>query len=737
MKRTFNMNEQFLYYKRSLKGCRLVSILTSGLVLVGATVLTLAVFPTAHAQTVQTQDQLNAIESITANQQGSLTILQFRMKAPLKAAPGGFSIANPARIALDFPKTTNATGSNSIEVGQGELRSINVVQAGERSRVVLNLKRTVAYQTSIQDNMLTVTLDAGASAIAQAATPVASRFAEGRDIQQGHALRDIDFRRGQNGEGRVIVDLSDSDTGVDIRTQGKTIILEFLKASLPQNLRRRLDVADFGTPVKIISAFQQGDNVRMVIEPTGLWEHNAYQSDNRFVLEVRPIKEDPNKLVQGSGKEYKGEKLSLNFQNIEVRALLQVIADFTNLNIIASESVTGNITLRLKDVPWDQALDIIMQAKGLDMRKNGNVVLIAPRDELNTKEKLEFEAKQQIAELEPLRTESFQLSYQKAENFKKILTDDKQRILSKRGSAVLDPRTNQLFIQDIPSKLEEIRKLIQKIDIPTRQVLIEARVVQADDGFSRNLGAKLGFTDLSQNSSTAGYGGRNRVAFTGNYLGVGEQTGQAAVTDGSYIPDTQFVSLPAAALGGASPGSLAISLFKRGATKFLNLELSALEGDNRGKVVSSPRVVTGDNVEALIEQGEEIPYQEASSSGATTISFKKAVLSLKVTPQITPEGNVILKVYVNKDSRGALAGGVPAINTKKVQTEVLVENGGTVVIGGIYEQTDRDDVNKVPFFGDIPVLGYLFKNTSKIATKTELLIFITPRVLSDRLGSIQ
>ncbi len=683
--------------------------------------------------------QANAIEAVTASQQGSLTILRFQLKKPLKDVPGdGFTQATPARIVLDFPDTGNALGKTVVDVSQGELRTVNVVESGNRTRVVFNLKRMVPFQKSVQGNVLTVTLGGDLpGTTASGAAP--TQFVAPKDAAARHAVRDIDFRLGKTGEGRIVVDLSDADTGVDIRTQGQNIVLEFLKTSLPASLRRKLDVGDFGTPVRVINTFQQGDNVRMVIEPTGLWEHNAYQSDNRFVLEVKAIKEDPNKLVQGTRQGYKGEKLSLNFQNVEVRALLQVIADFTNLNIIASETVGGNITLRLKDVPWDQALDIIMQAKGLDMRKRGNVLWIAPRDELTTKEKLEFEAKLQVAELEPLRTESFQLNYQKAENFKKILTDEKQRILSKRGSAVLDPRTNQLFIQDIPSKLEEIRNLIAKVDVAARQVLIEARIVEADDKFSKNLGAKLGFTDLAQNSTTAGWGAgtRTRAAVTGNYLGVGEQTGQATVTDQSYIPNTQFVSLPAGSINGATPGSFAISLFKQGALKFLNLEISALEADGRGKIISSPRVVTADNVEALIEQGEEIPYQQATSSGATSISFKKAVLSLKVKPQITPEGNVVLTVEVNKDSRGELAGGIPAINTKKVQTEVMVENGGTVVIGGIYQQTERDQVTKVPLLGDIPVFGNLFKNKSKQDDKTELLIFLTPKVLNDKLTGTQ
>jgi type IV pilus assembly protein PilQ len=456
---------------------------------------------------------------------------------------------------------------------------------------------------------------------------------------------------------------------------------------------------------------------------------------------VRPVKEEPNKLSQGT-QGYRGEKLSLNFQNVEVRSLLQVIADFTGLNIITSDTVSGNLTLRLKDVPWDQALDIVMQAKGLDMRKNGTVIWIAPKDELLTKEKLELEQRAQIAELEPLKTETFQLNYQKAEAFKMVFGldsasgDGKNRILSKRGSAAIDPRTNKLIVTDITSKLEEVRKLILITDVATRQVLIEARIVEADDTFSKNLGAKLGFTDLrTARGGESGYqlNGNTRVGLTGNYLGVGEQTGQATITDGSFIPNSQFVSLPAAGINGLNAGSLAVSLFSAAANRFLNLELSALEADGRGKVISSPRVVTADQQQALIEQGEEIPYQKATSSGATSVEFKKANLKLEVTPQITPDGNIILSVDVNKDSRGAPAPGGFAINTKHVKTNVQVENGGTVVLGGIFTQRELDSVTKIPFFGDIPVLGNLFKTTGRTNDKTELLIFITPKIVADRL----
>ncbi|MEO8600009.1 MAG: type IV pilus secretin PilQ family protein, partial [bacterium] len=645
-------------------------------------------------------------------------------------------------IALDFAGVSNATGKSVQDINLGDVTNVNLVQAATRSRLVFNLKRPLNYATVVEGNMVIVTIDGSggiATPVGASGLPVVTATAAAVGKQD---LRYIDFRRGVAGEGRVIVDLPNSQIGVDVRQQGQTIVVDFLQASLPEVLRRRMDVTDFGTPVQTITTVQQGNNVRMTIEPKGLWEHSAYQSESQLVVEVRPIKEDPNKLTQGT-QGYRGEKLSLNFQNVEVRAVLQVIADFTGLNIITSDSVNGNLTLRLKDVPWDQALDIVMQAKGLDMRKNGTVIWIAPKDELLTKEKLELEQRAQIAELEPLRSESFQLNYQKAESFKTVFgldgaADSKNSILSKRGSAVIDPRTNQLFVTDIATKLEDIRKLIQKVDIATRQVLIEARMVEASDSFSKNLGVKLGFADLrTVRGGDSGYGisGNNRGAITGNYLGVGEQTGQTPVTEGSFIPNSQFVNLPAAGLNAFNAGSLAVSLFSSAANRFLNLELSALEADGKGKIISSPRVVTADKQAALIEQGEEIPYQEASSSGATTTQFKKANLKLEVTPQITPDGNIILEVDVTKNSRGAPVGGNFAINTKHVKTNVQVENGGTVVLGGIYTQQEFDQVTQVPLLGDIPVLGNLFKNKSRTNDKTELLIFITPKIVADRLST--
>ncbi len=685
----------------------------------------------AHAQ--------NAIESLNVSQQGASVVLKINLKDAPANPPAGFLVANPPRVALDFPNTVNALGRNSQDIGQGELRSINVVQVGDRSRLVLNLKSAVTYDTKVDGKSVLVTVSAAAAA--SGPTPsTAATFAESKVSDGRSALRDIDFRRAPDGSGRVVVELANSNTGVDIRQQGQTLVVEFQKSQLPDNLRRRLDVGDFATPVQTINTFVQGDNVRMVIEPKGLWEHNAYQSDTQFVVEVKPIKEDPNKLVQGSRGGYNGEKLSLNFQNIEVRAVLQVIADFTNLNIITSDTVGGNLTLRLKDVPWDQALDIILQTRGLDMRKNGNVIWIAPRDELATKEKLELEAKAQISDLEPLRTESFQLNYAKADAFSKILTDDKQRILSKRGSAVWDPRTNQLFIQDVASRLDEVRKLVSKVDIPVRQVLIEARIVEASDTFSKNLGARLGTADyafLNGSAQRPGspIGGNSGLRFglSGNYLGVGEQAGQAAVTGTSYIPNTQNVSMPAQGINGVNAGSLAVSLFTNSLSRFINLEISALEAEGKGKIISAPRVLTADQIEATIEQGTELPYQQATSSGATSVTFRKANLSLKVKPQITPEGNIIMDVQVNKDSVGQITTAGFAIDTKNVKTQVLVDNGGTVVIGGIYTQNERDSLTKVPFFGDLPVFGNLFRNTQRQNDKTELLVFITPRVVSDRL----
>ena len=677
--------------------------------------------------------QSNSIEAFDVTQQGGKTLVRITTKEPLANVPPNFAVTNPARIAFDFPNTTNGLGRAAQDIGQGDLRSMNVVQGTDRTRVVLNLRRSVMHEATVDGRNLLITLTEPAVAATAPGGQVA-RFAADRGDTK-HAIRDIDFRRGRGGEGRVVVDLSDTTTGIDIRQQGQNIIVEFLRTALPENLRRRLDVVDFGTPVNTVATFQQGENVRMVIEPKGQWEHTAYQSDTQFVLEVKPVVVDTTRGAQRG--RYTGEKLSLNFQNVEVRAVLNVIADFTDLNIITSDTVTGNITLRLKDVPWDQALDIILQTRGLDSRRSGNVIWIAPRDELATREKLALEAQQQISDLEQTRTESFQMSYQKAADVQKLLSDPNQRILSKRGSAVVDARTNTLFVQDTPSRLEEVRKLLAKIDVPVRQVMIEARIVEANETFSRNLGVKLGYLDnrgLRGGTPGSPLGSGARVLPSGNYLGSGEQTGQGTITSGSFIPDTQMVVLPASGLNGFGPGSLSLSIFNSAMERFLYLELSALEADGKGKIISSPRVLTADQVEAVIEQGTEIPYQQATSSGATSVSFRKANLALKVKPQITPDGNIIMTLDVNKDQPGATTAAGVQINTKHVKTEVLVENGGTVVIGGIYEQNDRTDITKVPLLGDLPLLGWLFKNSAVSTGKTELLVFITPRIMNERLS---
>ena len=691
----------------------------------------------------------NAIQSITSSQQAGTEVVRIELSEPLTAVPNGFSVQAPARIAIDLPGVSNALGRNMVEINQGNLRSVNVAQAGDRTRLVLNLKQASGYRAQLQGRVLLLVLDAaGSSAVGVGEQP--AQFAPAQNAA-AQGLRDIDFRRGADGAGRVIVNLPSNQVGVDIRQQGQSLVVEFLRSTLPDNLRRRLDVADFGTPVRSIATFQSGDRVRMVVEHSGAWEHSAYQNDNQFVLEVRPLKIDPNKLTQGPG--FQGDKLSLNFQNIEVRALLQVIADFTNFNVVTSDTVTGTVTLRLKDVPWDQALDIILQSRGLGVRKNGNVLWIAPKEELAAKEQVDLEAKKKVAELEPLRTQSFQLNYTKAEEVAKSLSGQSlggsgggggggggagnaTRILSPRGSVIFETRTNQLFVSDIPGKLEEIQSLIAKIDIPVRQVLIEARIVEADDSFGRALGIKLGGADLrGVRGGTPGYsvGGDTRVVVGGNYSAIGAQTLQPGAP--SAYTNNQFVNLPAnvsTGFGGSTAATVALSLFGATANRFLNLELSALEAEGKGNIVSSPRVITADQQKARIEQGEEIPFQQATSSGATSVQFKKASLRLEVTPQITPEGNVILDVEVNKDSRGELTAAGPAINTKQVKTQVLVENGGTVVIGGIYTQQERNEINKVPLLGDIPYLGVLFQNRVRTTSKTELLVFITPKIVTDR-----
>jgi type IV pilus assembly protein PilQ len=674
----------------------------------------------------------NLLESInTTAQQGGKIVIRANFKQPLTALPAAFTVTNPARIALDLPNTSNGLGKSTVEVGEGAVRSISVVEVANRTRVVVNLSQTLNYTSAIDGSALVLTIDSALQGIIKD-QPQTAKFAEPTSLAgaQRHSIRDVDFRRGTNGEGRIVVDLSSANTGIDIRQQGKSVIVDFLNTAVPRNLVRSLDVLDFATPVKTVDIVEQGGSARMVIEPKGSWEYSAYQTDTQFIVEIKPLKEDPNKLVQGTG--YNGEKLTLNFQAVEVRALLQVIADFTGLNIVASDTVGGNLTLRLKDVPWDQALDIILQAKNLAKRKNGNVVLIAPADELATKDKLALEALQQIGELEPTRTESFVLAYAKAADVKLLLSDKDQKILSKRGNASVDVRTNTLFVQDAPTRLEEVRRLVSQLDVPVKQVMIESRIVIADDKFSRELGARFGLgAGLSSNGRNVGIS--SNLGSVSNSGGTGP-VGSGGIARGALPDGALNVNLP---VSGAA-GSLGLTFLNLGNGNVVNLELSALEADNRGKIVSSPKVITADKRKATITQGTEIPYLTQAASGGLTIAFKAALLSLEVTPQITPDDKIIMDIEIKKDTVGVLVavsnlGTVPSIDTKFLKTQIVVENGDTAVLGGVFEQLNRTDVTKVPFLGDLPFVGNFFKTTRKQEDKTELLVFITPRIIKDQL----
>jgi type IV pilus assembly protein PilQ len=666
----------------------------------------------AQAQEPANTDALNSIQFITAsNETGGKVLITVGMKSPPSGQPTTFAINTPPRIAFDFPNTENGLGKSTQEFGEGDLRSANIVQAGSRTRLVVNLTQMLSYESRVDGNNLLITLQRKEIAGGDSTT---AHFAEAKTVaQQTHSLRDIDFRRGKNGEGRVQVDLSDMDVGIDIKQQGRLLLVDFQGASLPRNLQRKLDVTDFGTPVQLVDAFAQGGSVRLAIEPKGLWEYSAYQTDNKFIIEVRAVVEDPNKLVKGNHLGYAGEKLTLNFQNISTREALSVIADFTGLNMVISDTVSGNLTMRLKDVPWDQALDIILQSKGLDMRKNGNVIQVAPREEIASKEKIELTARQEIGELEVTHTESFELSYAKAADMVTLLKNKDSAILSKRGTAVADLRTNTLFVQDTPTYLEEVRNLIKQLDVPVRQVLIEARFVEAGETFNRTLGGRLSYR--GPETSIAGGG----FPITSSYRGALNTS----------------VNLPGA---GSVTGGLTLNLYNAAATKVLTLELNASELDGTTKNIASPRVVTGDKSQAVIQSGVQIPYEQATSSGATSIAFKDAVLGLTVTPQITPDDRISMKVLVKQDSVGAIYGtgsnAVPSINTKQVDTQVLVDNGGTVVIGGVYTQDLTDSKDQIPLLGDIPIIGWLFKTDTMTKAKKELLVFITPKILKDNKG---
>jgi type IV pilus assembly protein PilQ len=660
---------------------------------------------------------------------GDRVQLRLELSEPASSEPLSFTIDNPARVAIDFPGTSLNLADKSQNIGIGNAESVTAVEADGRTRVVVNLVDMVPYDISTDGNIVTVTLDGGAADIGDG---MVSETATLPGSATNARINDIDFRRGPGGEAQVIVDLSNPDVGINIREQGKNILIDFVDTELPEELDRRLDVIDFATPAKEIDTFAHGNGTRMVISPLGLYEHLAYQSENVFTIELKPLTAVEEEQLKKAKFGYTGERLSLNFQNIEVRAVLQLIADFSEFNLVASDTVGGNVTLRLKNVPWDQAMDIILKSKGLGMRQIGNVVMVAPQEEIAAREKLELEAQQQIQELAPLRTEFVQVNYAKASDIAGLIKDDANNLLSERGNVTVDARTNTLLVQDTASQLTDIREVVVALDVPVRQVLIESRIVIANEDFSKELGVRFGyshFSDQKNQALTSGNGTKSDfISAVGGAIPGDVNYGSTTAfhTDGleNYIVD----------LGVAGPAAAFKWSIGRIGSYLLQLELSALQAEGRGEVVSSPRVITANQKEAIIEAGTEIPYQEASSSGATSVSFKKAVLSLKVTPHITPDDRIIMDLSINKDSVGEIFNNIPSIDTNEVSTQVLVANGDTVVLGGIFESDSRDDTTSVPFFSELPYLGRLFKRHSENASKQELLVFVTPKILKDSLS---
>ncbi|MBT8137289.1 MAG: type IV pilus secretin PilQ [Gammaproteobacteria bacterium] len=667
--------------------------------------------------------------------------LQLRLSGPAPE-PLSFTIDRPARISLDLPDTGLALPSRRKDVDIGSLRTILAAEASGRTRIVLNLDSLVPYETRVEGNSIFVTL-ATAPQYAEAApafgpgTSTTTSMASTPTLPGERSIQAVDFRRGNDGSGRVIVTLSDPRTVVDLREQGNTVIVDFKNTRLPAEFRRRMDVLDFATPVSTVDARQADSNARLVVAASGAYEQVAYQSDNLFTVELKPyIPTAADLFEEQQNKDYEGERLTLNFQDIDTRAVLQLLADVSGMNVVVSDTVTGNVTLRLQNVPWDQALDIILETKGLDMRQRDNVVIIAPAAELANRERAELEKLKQFEELAPLRSEFIQVNYAKASELATLIqsTADTQSLLSERGSVAIDERTNTLLVQDTADKLAEIRRLVQTLDVPVRQVLIESRIVVVNDDFSRELGVRMGYTGISDNSSDG------LISVTGSSAGSDVIVSSAVdnlTTTGSPFPvtlpniDDRFnINAPS----GSPVGSVALAILD--SDYLLDLELSALQSEGRGEIVSTPRVITANQQEARIKQGVEIPFQEASASGATATQFKEAVLQLVVTPLITPDDRIIMDLQVSKDNVGevvpsANGGLVPSIDTREVVTQVLVDDGETVVLGGIYETEIRETNTKVPVLGDIPVVGNLFRQTQRINNKAELLIFVTPRILKD------
>ena len=646
--------------------------------------------------------------------------------------PRSFSISDPARIALDFADTENKLKQRSMRVGIGAMQSIISASSKGRTRVVLNLSRSSEYSTTVSGNQVIVTLAGAESAANIAKAPDSAESASSPIVEStlsatpalAKGITNIDFKRGTNGQGQVIVDLTNTSISTDVWRDNETIQVEFIGSQLPEALQRRLDVSDFATPISFIDTVQDGSSIKMSITANGDFEHLAYQTDNVYTIEIAPISKEEEEKKRKNKFGYTGERLSLNFQDIEVRSVLQLLADFTGLNLVVSDSVEGNLTLRLKNVPWDQAMDIILKTKGLAQRKAGNVILVAPTDEIAAREKLELEARKQVEELEQLRTEFIKVNYAKAADIAELLNLKDNAILSPRGSVSVDVRTNTLLVKDTLSSLTNVRQLLAELDIPIRQVLIESRVVIANDDFSKELGVRFGANNDSLGATQTGTG-VTTAGTLGGTTGLINSTGSTSAGGTDRLNVNMPLQNPA--------GSIALALTKLPLGTLLELELSAAQTEGRGEVVSSPRVITADSHTARIEQGIEIPYLELKD-GAATLKFRKAVLSLETTPQITPDDRIIMDIQVHKDSRGedvSFGEGLfaPTINTREVDSQVLVDNGQTVVLGGIYETTQSTQVTRVPFFSDLPLIGNLFKSTIARDDRSELLIFVTPKIL--------
>ncbi len=670
----------------------------------------------------------------TSSMPGERVQIKLELSEALSSEPLTFSVDNPARVVIDLPNTSLNLNEKSQTIGIGMANSLNAIEAKGRSRVVINLTRSVSYSIDVSGNTVILSLGSGAS-VAKSDSQTGSYSEAPKEISSSlSSIKSIDFRRGEKGEGRIIVELSNPMIPIDMRTEGGNVVIDFIGAQLPSELDRKLDVIDFATPVKEIDTAASGSNTKMVISAVNEdFDHLAYQSDENYTIEFKPLsKEEKEKLIKEKIG-YTGERLSLNFQDIEVRAVLQLIADFTGLNMVTSDAVGGNVTLRLKNVPWDQALDIILKSRGLGKRVNGNVMMVAPQDELTARERVELEANQQIEELAPLRTEFIQVNYANASDLSSLIQSGENKLTSERGTVSIDQRTNTLIVQDVATSLKAIRELILKLDVPVRQVLIESRIVNADESFAKDIGVRFGYSKASkQGTTTRGDIGAAPedpfVSIGGNKAGTTDFG--ALTTFGADTTEGLIVSLPATP---ADAAALALAVGKVG-SYLLQLELSALIAEGRGEDIASPRVITANQTEAIIESGVQIPFQEASSSGATSVSFQDAVLSLRVTPQITPDDRIIMDLQVNQDTvSGTTVLGVPAINTRSVTTQVLVNNGETVVLGGVYTSSDRKTVDRIPFFGDLPYVGFLFKRTDIDRKKDELLIFITPKILKDSL----